>query len=143
MRYSPYEAQDYGLQHDKGTLLPFTSVSTEAEWNLIWLVVPQLDAYLDIQHSDFTTYRESLATFPFLTVVKARALLVDFPSLEVLGTATPAEAVEVLQPFQAEHEWLQGVEARAAMAQSLIDVKDATALCDSVIAVDFRARRRL
>ena len=154
MRYSPYAMEDYGLQHGAGVVSPFgTTPGSEAEWNLYWASLPELDKYLTIGYEDFGAFKAAGADFPFLRRVKLREMFkADQGLAKHLEFGTPAETAKYLQANERLHHrhlgdgyagWRETVGSRLAMAQSLVDVKEAVALCQSVIAVDFKARRRM
>lgn len=153
MRFSPYDMADYGLHHSAGILLPFEiAPEKEAEWNLFWATVPELDAFLDLQFDDFDGYHALIETFPFSRRQQAKSITRLTVAEELIDGCTPAEAALVLRGLAPEiheilgagyGEWLNTIEARLAMAQSLVDMREAAALCQSVVAVDFRARKRL
>lgn len=153
MRFSLYDMADYGLQHSEGTLHPFkVRSSDEAAWNLLWSSIPEVDAFLDLKPDDFPTYQALLQDYPFrrqYLVMRAGAAT---GALSMMDGATPAAAARILSGVSPEFrrilagdfdEWAQAVHVRLGMAQSLIDTKEAAALCQAVVAVDFRAGKRL
>lgn len=148
MRYSPYCLSDYGLQHAGGSVVPISMLTyDEAAWNLYWAALPELDLYLDLQYEDFTGFRALTATFPFARKGSLSAMLDASPGLyTALRVGPPAEAAAYLRTMSAgliQPDLLTPTLARLEMAQQLIEMKEAQALCKSVVAVDFRAGRRL
>lgn len=154
MRFSPYAMEDYGLQHGGGVVSPFGKApGSEPEWNLYWASIPELDKYLEIGYEDFDSFKLLGETFPHLRRVKLQELFkADQGLAKHLELGTPAQVGKYLQANERLHQmylgdgyatWKETVESRLVMAQVLIDVKDASALCQSVIVVDFKTRRRL
>lgn len=154
MRFSPYPMEDYGLQHGGGVVSPFGEApGREPEWNLYWASIPELEKYLEIGYEDFDSFKLLSRTFPHLRQVKLQGLLkADQGMANHLEFDTPAQTAKYIQVNERLHHrylgdgyagWRETVESRLAMAQSLVDVKEASALCQSVVAVDFRARRRM
>ena len=154
MRYSPYEMSDYGLQHQGGSVTPITAeVYNEAEWNLHWASIPELDGYLNLPYEDFDAFRSMTQEFPFLRKGQVEALLNACPPLRTaLETGTPAQASELLQANhgtvktifgETTRSWLATVMARLEMAQSMFNMGDAADLCKSIVVVDFKAQKRL
>lgn len=164
MRFSPYAMTDYGLQHPTGTVLPFnldpcghTQAAALAAWNLYWAVTPEIDRFLDLPFGDYGGFRELCATHPFRNSGLVATALMNSPDLVgVLSTDTP----EGFSVYFANHTgdlyaalgsgyWqdmalrLPNLSERLEMAQALVEARDAAALCQSVVAVDFRARKRL
>lgn len=153
MRYSPYAMQDYGLQHRGGAVCPLPMKQyDEAMWNLIWASTPELDKYLDIAYEDFSTFKKLNLGFPFENKIRADRLLTLPGMRDVFAVHTPqaafrytqerATGIRLLHGATAD-TWMSTVAARLGMAQTLVDLKEAEALCQSIMVVDFRARRRL
>lgn len=154
MRYSPYDMMDYGLQHRGGSVSPVSMLRyDEATWNLYWASMPQLDAFLDLAYEDFEGFKALGQAFPFAAKVQADSVLLALHGLKpVLRNEEPKIAWTALQAYgpdlrtilgPAAVGWLTTVGTRLTMAQSLVDVKEAAALCRAVVAVDFKAGRRL
>lgn len=154
MRYSPYAMEDYALQHREGSLSLFRMTAyDEAAWNLYWAAIPKLDALLDMPFEDFDRFRVFSTEFPFIIKIKCDEVLARVPELRhELGSAEPKDALGTLHThMSAVYEtlgplsltWLEIVAGRLALAQSLVDVKEAAAICKAVVAVDFKAGRRL
>lgn len=158
MRYSPYEMKDYGLQHGGGVVYPFpndfksATAESEAMWNLTWLAIPEVDSYLDVPYEDFAAFNTLLQAFPYHLTVWVRDVLKRYPAIiQALSTMEPTAFMRALstalrQPLAHHRDpgvLLQTMWHRADTAQALIDVRDAAAVCQSVVAVDFRARRRM
>jgi hypothetical protein len=152
MRYSPYDMSDYGLQHAGGFVSPLNMPAySEGAWNLYWASIPELDRFLDVPYEDFDKFREECKNFPFARKVKVDQLLYAVPLLlNTLETEDPITMMYILRGFRNEVDeivripgWLEGVEARLTLAQTLVDTKEAAAVCSSVVAVDFKARRRM
>lgn len=155
MRFSPYAMTDYGLQHGSGVVLPFqlntsdSSAEAEARWNVYWASIPEIDAFLDIRWEDFDGFRALTKSFPYSRTTQADNLLRVCPGLG--GDITPAEASAMLSQHPQiirtvvrddPQKWLETTIGRLQLAQSLVDVSDAAALCKSIVQVDFRAGRR-
>ena len=154
MRYSLYDMKDYGLQHRGGSVCPIhMSTYDEATWNLHWAAIPQLDGFLDLKFEDFEGFKALGKAFPFVKVVQTNNVLAALPWMRILlAESNPNVTAEALRAHAGDLRtvlgpampgWLTTVEARLNLAQSLVDVKDAAAVCQSVVAVDFRAGRRL
>lgn len=155
MRFSPYPMSEYVLQTMTTRLSPLQFKANdicEAEWNLLWASLPELDDFLNLRRDDFRAFNQLIQVFPYKRGLRVRDLYCQFPAIyRVLSAGTPREVAQTLDSLAALHptllgtettDWLQTVKSRLAMAQSLLDVKEASAICQNILAVDFKARRR-
>lgn len=163
MRYSPYPASEYALKSEGQCFNPmFPEVNKgaptdydEAKWNLYWALIPELDQLLELQHGDFDGYARICKSIKFERKITANGMLAADRHLEaMLLHREPAELYGYLQAHKDTmlkvalspddvDGWLEIMRVRLFSAQALIDVRDAAEVCRSVVAVDFRARKRL
>lgn len=153
MRFSPYAMADYGLQHRGGSSVPLPlNPYSEGQWNLLWTAVPEYDDFLNLKYEDFDAYWEMLKSFPFQQAAQARLLLTAPALASAFASGTPEQVLTALQQYRSQalavfYPWgdrqFDKMVARLKMAQSLVDMSEAAALCSNVLRVDFRAGRRL
>jgi hypothetical protein len=145
--------KDYALQHQGGVVMPIVNKPyDEGLWNLYWASIPELDKFLDLPRDDFDGFRALAQGFPYIMAGRARRLMSLAPDIagafaneepRIAALTLKACVAGVATVYGSEYSsWLDVVQSRLHMAQSLIDVRDAVEVCRNVVAVDFRARRR-
>lgn len=165
MRFSPYAMTDYGLQHPAGTVLPFNfdlygptpASAVPAAWNLYWALTPEIDRFLDLPFGDYGGFRVLCDAHPFRNAGLVGTALKRSPDLaEILSTDTPSgfaryfvtRTDSIYEALGSGYQQdimlrLPILSERLEMAQALVEAREAAELCQSIVAVDFRARKRL
>lgn len=152
MRFSPYDMTEYSLQTKTVRLSPMQDKNgsiAEGEWNLVWASIPEFDDFLNLRRNDFKEFNRLVRAFPYPRLLGARGIYRRYTELHgVLQKGSPQDASGVIvraslySPDIAAAIDLHTMQARLAMAQSLIDVKEASVICQNILTVDFKARRR-
>lgn len=105
-----------------------------------------------MDYEDFDAFKDLNLVFPFERKGQADRVITQFPEVGLaFMVGTPHEAFAALSGRVSEicsiivgaGVWMATVTSRLDMAQALVDVTEAAALCRSIIAVDFKARRRM